>query len=143
MGICSATSGLTAGGGSPTSSSCTPSSPILNSCNGTINIDTSEIGPHTLTVDAEDSATNTAQQQVTYTVIGATDVAIANIASPITTPGSKLTYVIGVGDLGSVNALNTVVNDTLATGTTLRERIGQQRSLFDRWQKADVLFDAD
>ena len=118
VGICSATSGLTGGGGSPTSSSCTPSSPILNSCNGTINIDTSEVGPHTLTVDAEDSATNTAQQQVTYNVIGATDVAIANIASPITTPGSKLTYVIGVGDLGSANALNTVVNDTLATGTT-------------------------
>lgn len=118
VGICNATSGLTAGGGTPTSSSCTPSSPILNSCSGTINIDTSETGPHTVTVDAEDSATNTAQQQVTYNVIGATDVAIANIASPITTPGSKLTYVIGVGDLGSVNALNTVVNDTLATGTT-------------------------
>ena len=116
VSTCSATSG--SGGGS-TSSSCTATyPPALNMCNGTINLDTTDIGPQTLTVDVEDSATNTAQQQVTYTVVGATDVAIANVASPITTPGSKLTYVIGVGDLGSVNALNTIVNDTLSAGTT-------------------------
>jgi hypothetical protein len=71
VSACSATSGLTAGGGTPTSSSCNPVyPPALNSCSGSITIDTSEVGLHTLTVDAEDSATNTASQQVSYTVQG-------------------------------------------------------------------------
>ena len=77
VSTCTATSGLTAGGGSPTSSSCTPTSPYnssnpstyLDTCSTTINLDTSEIGPHTLTVQVEDSALNTAQYQVTYTVV--------------------------------------------------------------------------
>jgi len=55
LGTCSATSGLTAGGGSPTNSSCTAVyPPALNACSGMIALDTSEIGPHTLTVDVED-----------------------------------------------------------------------------------------
>ena len=70
VGTCNATSGLTAGGGTPTSSSCSPTSPVLDSCSGTIAIDTSEVGPHTFTVDVEDSAMNTAQQQVAYNVEG-------------------------------------------------------------------------
>jgi hypothetical protein len=71
VNTCSASSGLTAGGGTPTSSSCTAVyPPALNSCTGAINVDTSEVGPHTLTVDVEDSALNTAAQQVTYTVQG-------------------------------------------------------------------------
>jgi uncharacterized repeat protein (TIGR02543 family) len=88
VGTCSATSGLTAGGGTPTSSTCAPSSPYnplnsstyLDTCTATINLDTTDIGPQTLTVDAEDSATNTAQQQVTYTVVAT--YALTTIASP-------------------------------------------------------------
>ena len=71
VSTCTATSGLTAGGGTPTNSACSPIyPPALDSCSGTINIDTSEAGPHTLTIDVEDSATNTASQQVTYNVVG-------------------------------------------------------------------------
>jgi hypothetical protein len=70
VGTCSATSGLTAGGGAATSSSCTAISPVLNSCSANLNLDTTEAGPHTLTVDVQDSATNTAQQQWTYNVVG-------------------------------------------------------------------------
>ena len=70
VSTCTATSGLTAGGGTPTTSSCSPSSPTLNTCSGTFNIDTSETGPHTLTVAVEDSATNTASSTVTYYVLG-------------------------------------------------------------------------
>ena len=55
---------------------------------------------------------------MTYNVVAATNVAIANIAASQTTPGSKLTYIIGVGDLGAANAVNVLVTDTLASGTT-------------------------
>jgi hypothetical protein len=69
-GTCTAGSSLNGGGGTPTSSSCTPTSPTLDSCSGMINLDTSVPGTFTLTVDVEDSATNTAQTQATYTVVG-------------------------------------------------------------------------
>ncbi|MGC2791968.1 MAG: hypothetical protein WA899_08105 [Candidatus Sulfotelmatobacter sp.] len=83
-----------------------------------IALDTSEVGAHTLTVQVEDSALNTNSTTVTYNVVAATNVAIANIAASQTTPGSKLTYIIGVGDLGAANAVNVLVTDTLASGTT-------------------------
>jgi uncharacterized repeat protein (TIGR01451 family) len=89
--------------------------------------DTTTLGPHTFTATVVDSATNTASQTVTYNVVAATNVAISNAAfcskPPAsckngTPPGSKLTYVIGVGDLGPANAVNVVVADTLAPGTS-------------------------
>ncbi|MGC2727751.1 MAG: L-type lectin-domain containing protein, partial [Candidatus Sulfotelmatobacter sp.] len=102
---CTATSGLTAGGGTPTTGSpCTFASNVLDTCSSMIALDTSEVGAHTLTVQVEDSALNTNSTTVTYNVVAATNVAIANIAASQTTPGSKLTYIIGVGDLGAANA---------------------------------------
>ncbi|MGA8503773.1 MAG: hypothetical protein WB683_19645, partial [Candidatus Sulfotelmatobacter sp.] len=116
---CTATSGLTAGGGTPTTGSpCAFASSVLDTCSSMIALDTSEVGAHTLTVQVEDSALNTNSATVTYNVVAATNVAIANIAASQTTPGSKLTYIIGVGDLGAANAVNVLVTDTLASGTT-------------------------
>jgi uncharacterized repeat protein (TIGR02543 family) len=75
---CTATSGLTAGAGpGSTSGSCTPSSPynsansstFLDTCTNTITLDTTDVGALTLTVDVEDSAMSTGQQQVTYNVV--------------------------------------------------------------------------
>jgi len=76
---CSATSGLTVGvSTAPTSTSCAaPASPYnssnpltyLDTCSATISIDTTDVGPGTLTVDVLDSATNTAQQTLTYNVV--------------------------------------------------------------------------
>jgi len=77
VSTCTATSGLTAGGGTSTNSSCTPASPH-DSCSGTINIDTSEAGPHTLTVDVEDSATNTSSSTVTYNVQGSSNTTVTS-----------------------------------------------------------------
>jgi uncharacterized repeat protein (TIGR01451 family) len=65
-----------------------------------------------------DSALNTVSIPVTYNVVAATNVAIQNSASNQTTPGSKLTYVITAWDSGPANAVNTLVTDTLAPGTT-------------------------
>jgi uncharacterized repeat protein (TIGR01451 family) len=90
-----------------------------NSTTNTVTIDTTTLGLHTLTATVVDSATNTVSSStVSYTVVAATDVAIANIAAPTANTGSKLTYLIGVGDLGPANAVNVVVTDTLAAGTT-------------------------
>ena len=103
VGTCSATSGLTAGGGTPTSSSCTPAyPPALNSCSGTIAIDTSEVGPHTLTIDVEDSATNTASQQVTYTVQGNQSPLTLNTTSPLVYNQSETLSVLGGSSGGAV-----------------------------------------
>jgi len=91
-------------------------------------IDTTYVGTHTLIATVVDSATNTVSSTpVTYNVVAATNVAISNAAfcsnPPAsckngTPPGGKLTYVIGVGDLGPANAVNVVVTDTLAPGTS-------------------------
>ncbi|MGA6987952.1 MAG: hypothetical protein WBZ01_17980 [Terriglobales bacterium] len=90
-----------------------------NTTTNTVAIDTSTVGPHTLTATVVDSATNTVSSStVSYTVVAATDVAIANVAASTANTGSKLTYLIGVGDWGPANAYNVVVTDTLATGTT-------------------------
>jgi uncharacterized repeat protein (TIGR01451 family) len=86
--------------------------------------DTSTLGPHTFTATVVDSALNTVSQTVNYNVVAATNVAIANSAPSQTTPGSKLTYTIGVGDLGPANAVNVVVTDTLAPGTTFSSASG-------------------
>jgi uncharacterized repeat protein (TIGR01451 family) len=80
--------------------------------------DTATLGPHAFTATVLDSALNTVSQIVNYNVVAATNVTIKNVAANQTTPGSKLTYLIGVGDLGPANAVNVVVTDTLAPGTT-------------------------
>jgi uncharacterized repeat protein (TIGR02543 family) len=66
VGTCTAT----VTGPSGSSSSCSVSSPTLNSCSNTMNLPTSVPGAYTLTVGVQDSATNTAQQQWTYNVDG-------------------------------------------------------------------------
>ncbi len=82
-------------------------------------IDTGTPGPHTLTATVVDSALNTVSStSVNYNVVGATDVAIANLAPLSAATGSQLTYVMGVGDLGNATAVNVVVNDTLDPGTS-------------------------
>jgi uncharacterized repeat protein (TIGR01451 family) len=99
-----------------------------NSTTNAVTIDTSTLGPHTLTATVVDSATNTVSSStVSYTVVAATDVAIANLAAPTASTGSKLTYEIGVGDLGPANAVNVVVTDTLAAGTTFVSASGSNQ----------------
>jgi len=44
--------------------------------------DTATLGTHTFTATVVDSATNTVSQPVTYTVVGAADVAILKLAAP-------------------------------------------------------------
>ncbi len=104
---CSASSGLTAGGGTgSTTNSCNPPitpynssnpSTYLDTCSGTITLDTTDVGPQTLTVDVEDSAMNTAQQQVTYTVVPT--YALTTAANPSAggsvSPASGLSYASG------------------------------------------------
>ncbi len=80
--------------------------------------DTTTLGPHTFTATVMDSALNTVSQTYTYNVVGATDVAILKVAPSKVATGSKLTYGIGVGDLGPANGVNVVVNDPLPTGTS-------------------------
>ena len=81
--------------------------------------DTATLGPHTFTATVVDSATNTVSQPVSYNVVAPTDLAIANLALPKVATGSTLTHAIGVGNLGKVNAVNVMVNDTLAPGTSV------------------------
>jgi uncharacterized repeat protein (TIGR01451 family) len=86
--------------------------------------DTSTLGPHMFTATVLDSALNTVSQTVTYNVVAATNVQILNTAPSTTTPGSKLTYVIAAWDSGPANAVNVVVTDTLAPGTTFLSASG-------------------
>jgi len=90
--------------------------------------DTATLGTHTFTATVVDSATNTVtntvSQPVTYTVVGAADVAILKLAAPRVRSGSKLTYAIGVGDFGTANAVNVNVNDTLPPGTSFLSASG-------------------
>lgn len=102
-----------------TQTSCTPPSPNPGgglACTGTV--DTSTLGPQTFTVTAMDSGTNTSTGSVNYTVVAPTDLAIANVTLSKVATGSTLTYAIGVGDLGNATAVNVMVNDTLAPGTS-------------------------
>jgi uncharacterized repeat protein (TIGR01451 family) len=86
--------------------------------------DTTTLGLHTFTATVVDSALNTVSQTVTYTVVGSTDVAILKVALPRVRSGSKLTYLIGVGDLGNANAVNVSVKDPLPSGTTFLNASG-------------------
>ena len=90
----------------------------------TAQFDTNTLGLHTFTATVVDSATDNASQTVTYTVVGATDMAIANLARKSVPTGSKLTYLIGVGDLGNANGVNVNVTDTLDPGTTFLNASG-------------------
>jgi hypothetical protein len=131
VGTCSATSGLTAGGGTPTNSSCTAAyPPALNSCSGTINLDTSETGAHTLTVDAEDSATNTAASTVTYNVQGNSNTTVTSSANP-SVYGQSVTFtatVAGASPTGTVTwsagCAATAVSAGMATCTTSSLPVG-------------------
>jgi Bacterial Ig-like domain (group 3)/Bacterial lectin/Abnormal spindle-like microcephaly-assoc'd, ASPM-SPD-2-Hydin len=125
VGTCSAISGLTAGGGTPTNSSCTSTyPPALNSCSGTINLDTSETGAHTLTIDVEDSATNTAASTVTYNVQGNSYTTVTSSANP-SVYGQSVTLtalVAGSSPTGTVTwsagCAVTAVSGGIATCTT-------------------------
>ena len=86
--------------------------------------DTNTLGMHTFTATVVDSAGNTASQTVTYNVVGATDVAILKVASPKVRSGGKLTYLIGVGDLGNANAVNVTMSDPLPSGVTFLNASG-------------------
>jgi uncharacterized repeat protein (TIGR01451 family) len=86
--------------------------------------DTNTPGLHTFTATVVDSATDNASQTVTYNVVGSTDVAILKLAPRKIRTGSKLTYVIGVGDLGNTNAVNVRMNDPLPPGTAFLNASG-------------------
>jgi len=108
-----------------TQASCSATDSVGGSVSEGGQFDTSTLGPHTFTATVVDSATNTVSQTVTYNVVAATDVAILNLAAPTAATGSKLTYYIGVGDLGPANAVNVVVSDTLAPGTSFLSASGK------------------
>jgi hypothetical protein len=125
VSTCSASSGLTAGGGTPTNSSCTAVyPPALNSCSGTITVDTSEVGPHTLTVDAEDSALNTAAQQVNYTVQGNQAPLTLNTSSPLTYNQSETLSVTGGSNPGGTVQYNLISGPCSLAGNQLTASSG-------------------
>jgi uncharacterized repeat protein (TIGR01451 family) len=87
--------------------------------------DTNTPGTHTFTATVVDSATNTVSSQpVTYTVVGPADVAILKVAPRKVRSGTKLTYLIAVGDFGPANAVNVSVNDPLPPGTAFLSASG-------------------
>jgi uncharacterized repeat protein (TIGR01451 family) len=86
--------------------------------------DTATLGTHTFTATVVDSATDNASQTVTYTVVGPADVAILKLAPRRVRSGTKLTYLIGVGDFGPANAVNVRVNDPLPPGTAFLSASG-------------------
>jgi|GEM_PF-620071 len=106
-----------------------PTTPPPGGCIATINsgapfvsgtlLDTATPGSHTFTAAVTDSGSDSATQTFTYNVVSPTDLAILKIGPPSAAVGSKVTYLIGVGDLGSQNAVDVVVNDTLPANTTL------------------------
>jgi uncharacterized repeat protein (TIGR01451 family) len=76
-------------------------------------------GQHTFVATVLDSGSDTkSTQTITYNVVGPTDLAILKVAPAKTAVNSKLTYAIGVGDLGSQSAVGVVVNDILPANTT-------------------------
>jgi uncharacterized repeat protein (TIGR01451 family) len=86
--------------------------------------DTATLGTHTFTATVVDSATDNASQTVTYTVVGPADVAILKLAPRRVRSGTKLTYLVGVGDFGPANAVNVRVNDPLPPGTAFLSASG-------------------
>ena len=77
-------------------------------------------GSHTFVATVTDSATDAVSTQtINYNVVGPTDVAILKVG-PLTAPiKSKVTYVIGLGDIGSQPAVDVNVSDLLPANTTL------------------------
>jgi uncharacterized repeat protein (TIGR01451 family) len=92
------------------------------------NIDTAAVGPHAFLVNAMDTGSNPNSKTANYTVVGSTDLAILNLAFPKVPTGAKLTYLIGVGDLGPAGAVNVTVSDTLPAGVSLVSASGNNVS---------------
>jgi len=65
-----------------------------------------------------DSGSDTASKTLTYNVVGPTDVAILKVGPSKAPVNSKVTYIIGVGDIGSQPAVDVSVTDVLPAGTT-------------------------
>lgn len=101
-----------------TSASCSATDSPGGSVNNGAQFDTATLGPHIFTATVVDSAANSVSQTYTYNVVASTDLAIADLALPKVATGSNLTYAIGVGDLGNATALNVMVTDTLAPGSS-------------------------
>lgn len=77
-------------------------------------------GQHTFVANVLDSGSDTnATQTITYNVVGPTDVAILKVGPLFAPIKSKVTYVIGVGDIGSQPAVDVNVSDILPANTTL------------------------
>ena len=75
---------------------------------------------HTFVATVIDSATDTTSTQtINYNVVGPTDVAILKVGPLFAPIKSKVTYVIGVGDIGSQPAVDVNVSDILPANTTL------------------------
>jgi uncharacterized repeat protein (TIGR02543 family) len=120
VSTCSATSGLTAGGGTPTNGTCTPSSPTLNSCSGAFNLDTSETGPHTLSADVEDSATNTAASQAWTYYVGSAGVTVGTNPAGLAFSVDGINYTSAqtlTWGIGSPHTLSTTATQTPSAGT--------------------------
>jgi len=80
-----------------------------------------------------DSGTNTGTQIVNYTVVAPTNLAIGNLATPLTaTTGSKITYNIGVGDFGPASAVGVMVTDPLPSNTEFVSASGSNCSLSNK-----------
>jgi uncharacterized repeat protein (TIGR01451 family) len=90
--------------------------------------DTTTLGPHTFTATVVDSGTNNTSSTVTYNVVAPTDLAILNVGPFKAAVGNTLTYTIGVGDLGSANAVGVTVSDTIPSNTTLVSASGNNVS---------------
>jgi uncharacterized repeat protein (TIGR01451 family) len=77
-------------------------------------------GPHTFVATVLDSGSDTVSTQtINYNVVGPTDVAILKVGPLFAPIKSKVTYVIGVGDIGSQPAVDVNVSDLLPANTTL------------------------
>lgn len=93
-------------GGAPIDLTTTPHPPIPTT--GT---------SHTFVATVTDSATDTTSTQtIKYNVVGPADVALVKLAPFSAATNSKITYTIGVGNLGPNNALNVTLKDTLPAG---------------------------
>jgi len=104
--------------------SCTPSPAPVNGF-----VDTSTLGPHTFTVTATDTGLNQGSNSVNYNVVApATDLAILKLGNLVARTGGKISYVIGVGDLGPSNGFGVTVSDTLPADTSLVSVSGQNVS---------------
>lgn len=104
------------------------SSPGLGgiACTGTL--DTSTVGPHTFSVTAVDSGTNTNTQSVPYTVVAPADLRITKSALSKIPVNSNLTYVITLVNRNSnpnpASAVGVVVTDPLPPNTTFVSAAG-------------------